>query len=319
VQTFRENGCPNPTKDEDGELGRLLSHLFRAFRNADPAPVQQKALPICVLAELAKKQLTETHRAIAQLSIANFFFASRSCEYLKVPQAEKRRTDILRLRCIRFFRRGKSIAHDSPLLESADAVSITYERQKKDERNDTVTHLTSGDAILCPVRQWAAVVRRIRRYPGASDNTKVSAVWRRGRMEHITSKELISALRAAVVAVGEDKLGFTKDEIGTHSIRSGAAMAMFLGECPVYTIMMIGRWSSDAFLRYIRKQVEQFSHNVSRRMLSHKFYRHIPDYSPHTTHLDPRQRNHPCNAETRRNIGGRQLQQARLPAFSLYQ
>ncbi|KAL7448034.1 hypothetical protein ACHAWC_000300 [Mediolabrus comicus] len=96
-------------------------------------------------------------------------------------------------------------------------------------------------------------------------------------------------------------------------------MAMFLGECPVYTIMMIGRWSSDAFLRYIRKQVEQFSHNVSRRMLSHKFYRHIPDYSPHTTHLDPRQRNHPSNAETRRNIGGRQLQQARLPAFSLYQ
>ena len=38
-------------------------------------------------------------------------------------------------------------------------------------------------------------------------------------------------------------------------------MDVFLGECPVYTIMLIGRWSSDAFLRYIRKQVEQFSHN----------------------------------------------------------
>ena len=34
-------------------------------------------------------------------------------------------------------------------------------------------------------------------------------------------------------------------------------MAMYLGDCPVYSIMMIGRWSSDAFLRYIRKQVEQ--------------------------------------------------------------
>jgi hypothetical protein len=39
-------------------------------------------------------------------------------------------------------------------------------------------------------------------------------------------------------------------------------MAMFLGGC-VLLIMMIGRWSSDAFLRYIRKQVEEFNHDVS--------------------------------------------------------
>ena len=44
-------------------------------------------------------------------------------------------------------------------------------------------------------------------------------------------------------------------------------MAMFLDEIPVYVIMMIGRWSSDAFLKYIRKQVEQSSHNVFRRMI----------------------------------------------------
>ena len=67
-------------------------------------------------------------------------------------------------------------------------------------------------------------------------------------------------LQAAVSALGSDQLGFTADEIGTHSLRSGAAMQMYLGEIPVYTIMLIGRWSSDAFLRYIRKQVEQFSH-----------------------------------------------------------
>ena len=95
-------------------------------------------------------------------------------------------------------------------------------------------------------------------------------------------------------------------------------MAMYIGECPVYTIMMIGRWSSDAFLRYIRKQFNKFSHNVSRRMIRFQFHRHIHDLEPAVSHLDPRQRNHPGNAETRRNIGGNLSRRVRLPAMSLY-
>ena len=101
---------------------------------------------------------------------------------------------------------------------------------------------------------WHAIVKRIRSYPGSNDDTPVSAVWRNKRIQHITSEEMIASLRAAVEAIGEEKFGFKSSEIGTHSIRSGAAMAMFLDEIPVYVIMMIGRWSSDAFLKYIRKQ-----------------------------------------------------------------
>ena len=88
---------------------------------------------------------------------------------------------------------------------------------------------------------------------------------------------MIAALRDAVDAIGEEKLGFKKEDVGTHSIRSGGAMAMYLGDCPIYTIMLIGRWSSEDFLKYIRKQVEQFSQNVSRKMIRFQFHRHIPD------------------------------------------
>ena len=45
ASTFRENDRPNPTKDNDGKLGRLLSRQYRAFRNDDPNPVQQKCVP----------------------------------------------------------------------------------------------------------------------------------------------------------------------------------------------------------------------------------------------------------------------------------
>ena len=318
AQTFRERGRPNPTKDEDGELGRLLSRQYRAFKNDDPPPVQQKAIPACVLRELAKMVMTDSQKAISQLATGAFFFACRSCEYLKVPQAEKRRTDILRLRNIRFFRNGRRMELNSPFLEYADCVSITFDWQKKDERQDTVTQMHSKDLILCPVRQWAAIVRRILGYPGAALETPVSAIWRHDRIEHITSAEMTQALRSAVISIGEEVLGINASDVGTHSIRSGAAMAMYLGECPVYTIMMIGRWSSDAFLRYIRKQVEQFSHNVSSRMLRFEMHRHIPDMAPRISHLDPRQRNHPDNAETRRNVGGNSARRVQLPSFSLF-
>ena len=161
-------------------------------------------------------------------------------------------------------------------------------------------------------------MKRIRKYPGSTGDTPVLAVWKNHKIEHVTSAEMVAALRDAVRAIGEDKLGFKAEQIGTHYQRSGAAMAMYLGECPVHTIMMIGRWSSDAFLRYIRKQVEQFSHNVSLRMFPFQFHRHVPDLEPAVSHLDPRQRNHPDNSETRRNIGGNLSRHVRLPAMSMF-
>jgi hypothetical protein len=79
-------------------------------------------------------------------------------------------------------------------------------------------------------------------------------------------------MKDAIQAIGKDILRIKKEEIGTHSIRLGAAMAMFLGNCSVCLIMMIGCWSSNAFLQYIQKQVKQFSHKVSKRMTKHMFH-----------------------------------------------
>ena len=85
----------------------------------------------------------------------------RSCEYVKVPAAEKRRTDIVRLRCVVFRHNRAIIPHDSPDLELADFVSITFEMQKKDEKFDRVTQHATGHSIMCPVR---AIIKRIRSY-----------------------------------------------------------------------------------------------------------------------------------------------------------
>ena len=54
--SFGDNDRPNPTKDEGGDLGRVLSRLFRVFRNKDSNPKQQKVLPAQVLARIYKRK-----------------------------------------------------------------------------------------------------------------------------------------------------------------------------------------------------------------------------------------------------------------------
>ena len=59
---------------------------------------------------------------------------------MKVPQALRRRTDIIRLRNLCFRTADhREINHGDPALEQARSLSITFEWQKKDTRNDMVT------------------------------------------------------------------------------------------------------------------------------------------------------------------------------------
>ncbi len=82
--------------------------------------------------------------------------------------------------------------------------------------------------------------------------------------------------------------------------------------------MLIGRWSSNAFFRYIRKQVMEFSHNVSKKMLSFRHYNHVTDYDHRIAGNDPRVCNDPNNAKTRRNVGGDANRRNRLPVFTQF-
>ena len=70
--------------------------------------------------------------------------------------------------------------------------------------------------IIFPVRQWAALVKRIRKYPGSTSDTPVSSVWKNHKIKHVTSAKMVASLRDAVHAIGEDKLGFKAEQVGTH-------------------------------------------------------------------------------------------------------
>ena len=138
-----------------------LDSFYNENSDLSKRPTQekhQKAIPISIISTLAKQQLSELDRAIIQLTGLDIFFAFRSCEYLDVPYAEHGQTEILRLRNIWFFKDGELVQHSHPELEFADCVSLTFERQKHKEKNDTVTQEASGDSVLCPVQFAAGLV-----------------------------------------------------------------------------------------------------------------------------------------------------------------
>ena len=121
-----------------------------------------------------------------------------------------------------------------------------------------------------------STVKRIWSYEGLSPNTPVNDFRLNGKKYQITNYMIIKSIQTTVDTMADDNLGFSKDDIGTHSIRSGGAMALCLAKVEVYTITIIGRWKSDAFMRYIRKQVQQFTTDLSNRMLQVEHFNHIP-------------------------------------------
>jgi hypothetical protein len=54
----------------------------------------------------------------------------------------------------------------------------------------------------------------------------ISTVTVNGHLEQVTSTHMINALRDAVGVIGEVKLAIKKEDVGTHLIRLGTAMAI---------------------------------------------------------------------------------------------
>ena len=219
---------------------------------------------------------------MGQLGSMAFFFAMRACEYVETSGST--RTKVIVLGDIAFRRGGKLIdSHKSSELVNAETVSNTYRTQKNGERGTTVTqHRTdTSKAKICPIRALSGLVERVANYKIESGSWKdvasrpVNLIIKDNHRKPtlITANDIKHHIRAAAFVFGEDRLGFTVSRLGTHSIRSGAATAMFLAGVPAETIQLIGWWCSQAFLRYIRIEVQQLTRGVSTFMtLNPEFY-----------------------------------------------
>ena len=171
---------------------------------------------------------------------------------------------------------------------------MTFVFQKNKKKMVCVTQPRSGKKI-CPVVIWAKIILRILKYKGTSEKTKINVVKIGDLLYHIKREDLLKHIRHTVDNMSG--LGFTGSEVGTHSIKSSLAMALYLAKRPVSPIMLLGRWPSGAFLLYICRQVQEFSKGVSTDMVMNDTFFTIPDLEEGDP-LDPRTRNPKSFANT---------------------
>ena len=107
-----------------------------------------------------------------------------------------------------------------------------------------------------------------------NEDTPLCSVNIPGRRSKVIRKENTRVFMKVICETfrGQSKFGFSPNEIGNRSVRSGAAMSLFLTDHSPDKIMLLGRWKSRAFLVYIRPQVTEWCDLFSIDMISFNNY-----------------------------------------------
>jgi hypothetical protein len=152
------------------------------------------------------------------------------------------------------------------------SITIRFATQKNGQKGESRTQARTNDPELCPVRSMVTLVESIlARAPSAPITTPLCTVFgntTNAAPQRLTNGNLLQHLRRACTLLGgHATFGFAGRDIGTRSLRSGAAMALFLAGHPPSNIMLLGRWRSHAFLQYLRPQILEWTASLSPTML----------------------------------------------------
>ena len=142
--------------------------------------MRKKVVPVSLICLILNSARSSFEYFKAHLLIVAFFFAMRSCEYTNIscgelhPEAEHR-TKLLCIRNFRFFQGTRIVDNFKDDLFQADYISITFEFQKNQERQETATQERLTDLDLCLGWCAASFIMYIVCMPGASANTSINS------------------------------------------------------------------------------------------------------------------------------------------------
>jgi hypothetical protein len=179
----------------------------------------------------------------------------------------------------------------------------TWEDQKNGIKKDSGMQQRMIDPVLCSVFcfGWAAhwLLHHNLDTPGP---TRIYTIYIQGKPLLITNHYIRKLLRTTCTTFGrKNTFGFDAHEIGNQkSIWFGAATTLFLQDVSTAAkIMIIGHWSSHAFLVYICQQVLKWTNNMSKAMIHLNNFLDMGCHN-YTTSKDPHmhQRLHPFNGSS---------------------
>jgi hypothetical protein len=166
-------------------------------------------------------------------------------------------------------------------LLAATHATLCISNQKNGKRGQCISHHCTGTATS-PIKALARRIAHI--MANTTDlNTAISTYYEAPQHPcQITPAQINAAIKTNVLQLGLHQFGFTRDNVSSHSLRAGGAMAMKLNGVDTITIKKHGRWSSNTFLDYIHEQIGALTAGVATQMS-----KYIPFYNITNTACAP--------------------------------
>jgi hypothetical protein len=149
-------------------------------------------------------------------------------------------------------RRLDSMTATPAEMEAADSVAYTFTTQNNGRPNEKLVHGRSGNGLCCPVKATARQLH-YHRQKKCKASTPLASYYRGGRRIPIKATDVTQVLRDAMT-LNYHRTGIAADEVSARSLRAGGAMALMYGKVDTDHIRMLGRWHSDAMMRYLHMQ-----------------------------------------------------------------
>lgn len=273
-----------------GKVHPLLEAFLKGMADEDDPAKRSYPVNITILRQLfdvdvldrehPKDGVLNSH--VCDLIVVGFYWLLRPSEC--VLGSKEARSQAFEFQHIHFTINNRLYsAPSAPLYDENDLARITFATlefsdQKNAVRGEQVGHKPNSDPDLCPVKALGRIALRLKR-AGAKPNTPIHRHynpnplykgWYDTKPQYVTN-----ALRHAAASV-ETQTGIAPHLLSARSLRPGGATALLCANIDSDAICLLGRWKSDAMLRYLRIQAATYSHNYAQRMLDHGAYTFHP-------------------------------------------
>ena len=249
----------------------------------DPASTSVLPCSLLIIQELFNMTLRGKDIQTRDVIVVAFFYLCRPGEVVKTSSTDKGRSCPFTVADVALLPpSGHSLCGTAGTLKLAalnDVMgectqsTLTHTDQKNCIRGEKVTHLASGDSNVCPTR---ALERRVKHIldNGGGPSTPLYTYYapsqsrRRGKPKgsEISTSMVTTLLRSAAKNV-EKETGIPPSKISARSLRPGGATALLCADVKPENIALVGRWRSDAMLRYLRANTTPVAQAFSQKML----------------------------------------------------
>ena len=209
--------------------------------------------------------------ALADMICAAFFFLLRPGEYTGTTNDDA----AFQLENVSLFLGSRKLClltAPTRELEAATSVSLYFTTQKNQRKGDSIAHGKSLHPLCCPVRSITRLILRHRTHFRTTGRpfdrqAKLASYYNHNRNHSIKAAAVTKQLRFAATAL-QHTTGISPCDIG--------AMALLCGNTDTDTIMLLGRWHSDAMMRYLHQDCLPVMNRLARTMFNNGKYSFLP-------------------------------------------